>query len=369
MSGITSYSQVPVTVIEYIISNAWLSPLSTADRIILMTSSSLVNREWSNTFNVVSHRDIYVPSTSYFIKKLHPILDGRVKSQPDIRRICRSISMTIEYAAISCIAALPNVALTLPATVSIPGCADEPLMGHTFRALVSTLSEKDYALPNLRTVSVEFVNIGLDDIFVNDRFFRFPAQVTDLEFTFTHSLLVPSSQIQKIRSNQIRHDFNNPTGVSARMDRTLHDGRVNPCFPSVRRLCILGGSEATIADTVSQCPTLVDLELNVAVESQSSVLDTHLVMLRAPITPPEVQGLVPTLTSPKLTIHSCLDTLPDVWDVVHLAGESGVHQFRRPAPALVQRQRRVNRFISRAKKPFSRIFASSSSKRKAASSH
>ncbi|KAF9460550.1 hypothetical protein BDZ94DRAFT_1143533, partial [Collybia nuda] len=254
---------VPGSVILRVLSESWLSPLTATDRITLMTSSTLVNKEWASIFTFVSHRDIHVPSTSYLIQKLHPILQGQVKSEPDLRTLCRSISMSIEYATVSYIDALPTIAFTVPTSISIPGCADEPPMGHTLRALLSSLAEKDCSLPNLRTISIEFVNIGLDDVFVNDRFFRFPGQVTDLVFAFTHSPLVPTSHVETARANQMQHDFSRPTGLTARMDQTLH-GTISPCFPSVRRLRILGGSEATIADAVSQCPVLETLEVDIA---------------------------------------------------------------------------------------------------------
>jgi hypothetical protein len=299
MSGIAPHPWLPIELIENIISEVWSSPLSSDERITLMTSSALVNKTWSNMFFRVSFKDVYIPCPSYFDQYLRilredsPIFDEHTKSLPDI--LCRSINLMVEHTPI------------YPALVST---CDEPPMGKVLSDLAYTLTSIPY-LPNLRTISVEYLNTGFDDLFDNFRFISFPEQVTDLELTFTFTPLTPRWLVDALRTNPVRQEC------------------IQWALPSIRRLSIKGGSEALIADMVSVCPEMEVLEIDTPVESEHMLPQTHLVTLQKAISnlEGEASNVLPTA---KLTISSGSTTFPSgVWEGYRLDSDSDVYQFRR----------------------------------------
>lgn len=299
MPGTTSYPWLPVELIEKIISEVWSSALSSDERITLMTSSPLVNKTWWDLFLHISFKDVYIPCPSYYDQYLHilreepSVFDEHTKSLPDM--LCRSINLMVEQC---------------PAHPALILNCNEPPMGKVLSDLVYFLHSIPY-LPNLRTISVEYLNTGFDDLFDKLRFISFPEQVTDLELNFTFSPRTPCWLVGALRTNQVRQDC------------------IQWALPSIRRLSIKGGSEALIADMVSVCPEMETLEFDFPVEPETMTSETHLVKISKEVANPiEIDNSLLPLA--KLTIASGTLTSPlKVWEGLQADNSSDLYLFHR----------------------------------------
>ena len=226
MSEVTTWPWLPTELIENIISEVWSSSLSTNDRITLMTSSLLVNKTWMVAFTRISSKDVHIPCPSYIdqylriLREESPIYDEHSRSLPD--RLCRSLTFRVGY--------------TPPGHDAAPS-GNEPQMAKALSDMMYTLHTISY-LPNLRRVSIEYVNWGFDDVFDQYRLIAFPAQVTNLELDYTFSQKTPPWLIGALRSNQERHMC------------------LPWSLPSIRHLSIQGAGEAFLIDMVSACPNI-----------------------------------------------------------------------------------------------------------------
>jgi hypothetical protein len=109
-------------------------------------------------------------------------------------------------------------------------------------------------LPNLRRISIEYANWGLNDIFDNLRLSPFPSQVTELEIKFTTTAGMKN--------------------VSKKYHRQTE--WVPWVLPSLTHLFILGAPAEFIMDMVDVCPNLQTLEIKCTSRPLSLTALSHL---------------------------------------------------------------------------------------------
>lgn len=224
---------IPLEILDRIISQIWLSPLSTEDRIALMTSSVMVSHAWSNVFDHISSKDVYIPRPSYlpqFFRLTRRDTQTRERSPREL--LCRSIHLSVE-----------NSSVHPPCPADHRQCTGATV---ALALLVSTLSSYHGGFPNLRILSFAFLNMNFYDVLTYYRFFRFPGQVTDLELSFSFDPATPPWLLKGLRSAQARR------------------GCLYPFIPSVRRLAVVGASDAFITDMTRTCNNLDTLEMDLA---------------------------------------------------------------------------------------------------------
>ena len=227
---ITSSACFPTEILEHIILEAWSSPLSADERISLMVSSLLVSKSWSVAFIRVSSRDVFIPCASYadqFFRTLReesPIYDEHTRFLPDY--LCRSITFQVH-----------NVPRDATEHHGVRLFSDGSREGQALASSLYNIRWLGY-LPNLRRVSIEYVNWGFDDIFDQYRLIAFPEQVTELELKYTFTPGVPRPFVDNLRSEYERRDC-----LSWRM-------------PSIRRLVTVGAPDAMVQDVLSICPNV-----------------------------------------------------------------------------------------------------------------
>ncbi|GLB41815.1 hypothetical protein LshimejAT787_1004150 [Lyophyllum shimeji] len=164
---------LPIELIEHIILVLWSSPLSANDRITFMTSSLLVNKVWMSTFTRIASRDVHIPCPSYreqYMRTLagcSSLFDKQSQSLPStlLRSVTVKIRMTEDDAA------------------ALKDDEQDPPMGKTLESVLYELSLCN--VPNLRTLHVEYENMGFDDVFQRGRFIAFPAQINNLVISFS----------------------------------------------------------------------------------------------------------------------------------------------------------------------------------------
>jgi hypothetical protein len=306
MPDLSATFALPNELIDKIILEAWILPLTTEDRITLMTASTLVNKTWSHMFACISFKDVHIPCPSYLPSYFGIIRKTNFysKTQSPEELACRSIHLTVENTPIH-----PRASPIESIRSPIERTAADMPMGRILAQLVWTLGTSPGGFPNLRTLSVDFINMDFDDIFANHRFFQFPHQVTDLELRFSFSPQTPPWLLHALRTNQARRSH-----------------RVHTYLPSVRRLMVLGGSEAFVADVVQTCKGLETLEVDFPVEFGPGRRKSHLVSLRVngetqPGTNLYKTELIIAGPSRKKTF--------DLWEGVLVDAVSGVHRFAR----------------------------------------
>ncbi|KAG6910024.1 hypothetical protein DXG01_013748 [Tephrocybe rancida] len=222
--------QLPTELLEKIILDAWSSPLSNEDRITLMTSSALVSTTWKSIFCRISHKDVHIPSPAYLFR-FTAALAGHSPlflDDPSLpRSLCQSITIKI------------------PATAKKSSTKDneEPPMGKTLTELLYFL-DGILEAPNLRTLRIEYENMGFDDIFVCWRFAHFPEQVTDLGILFFFDR--DTSTLGDVL--RATHRRQNPWTLTETESEAYS-------LRFVQRLFISGASGSFAADMIACCPS------------------------------------------------------------------------------------------------------------------
>ncbi|KAK7055578.1 hypothetical protein R3P38DRAFT_1361524 [Favolaschia claudopus] len=241
--------EIPVELLAQIISAAWHMRLSPQELITLIQSSALVNSTWADTFDLISSRDVYIPSAAFcddFIRRLrtpppalvHPeplttrfrnlFLGRPAKSSPRRRSAnnsCQSITIQI-----------PNLDVHPPHNrpMRLP-------MGSVLDDLLEQLDVHSLA-PNLRRLSIEYVDAGFDDVFGRVGLAALPEQVTHLDVSYVYSSTMP------------------PWLAGALQDKQARRKQFKWRAESVMRLSVFGASEKTVADLVLCCPNVRDVE-------------------------------------------------------------------------------------------------------------
>ncbi|KAJ7483351.1 hypothetical protein FB451DRAFT_1234192 [Mycena latifolia] len=235
--------QLPVELIEQIISSAWHMPLPSTDRITLMRSSMLVNSTWADIFDLISSRDVYIPSSAfcdYFIQRLRgqtPPANTTPPSyflsrflgfkQPSKRTIpprsanlaCQSL--TIQIANVDVHPDKHN-------RTRIP-------MGSVLDELLENLDARSLA-PNLRRLTIEYLDAGFDDVFHRAGLAALPSQITHLELRYAFSPEMPPWLVKSLQEKQERQRS------------------IGLMLPSITNLTVIGAGESTISDMLRVCP-------------------------------------------------------------------------------------------------------------------
>jgi len=227
MSEIQSPLQFPVEIIENVISDAWVLPLSANERITLITSSLLVNKTWMTLFTRVSSKDVYIPCASYaqqFLRMLReesPIYEKHLRAIPD--QFCRSLTFQVSN---------HNTSIRL--------FSNKYPMGDAITNTLYAIQTLSY-LPNLRRVSIQYNNWGFDDLLYHYRLIVFPPQVTEFELKYTYSHSIPPALIKTLRSDYLPREC------------------LRWSMPSVRHLAILGAGESFVMHIMSTFPNVETL--------------------------------------------------------------------------------------------------------------
>ena len=204
------FPDIPYDIQREVIHTLWHStPLSTQDRITFMTSSTLISKSWTNMFTLVAYRDIYIPCPSYlnyYLQILRIDTSTRNDDPGHLSNVlCRSLTFAFESQ-------------------------------NTTRFCLSELlhSVKIFgALPHMRTLTIRYSNLTIDDIFDCYQYIDFPDQIENLEVCFSKTCV---GCVQPLRVNPPWH------------------------LPHVRRLFIKGGDENLVANYLEACPRLQILE-------------------------------------------------------------------------------------------------------------
>ncbi|KAJ6580808.1 hypothetical protein B0H19DRAFT_1017280 [Mycena capillaripes] len=248
--------QLPVELLEAIISTAWHMSLSSDERITLMRSSALVNSTWADIFDLISSRDVYIPSAAFcdhFIQRLRDqtpavppsssvierFLRFRRPSKPSTPLIRRSAnlacrSLTIQIANVD-IHPDKNSRMRLP-------------MGATLDDLLENLDARALA-PNLRRLSIEYLDAGFEDVFQRAGLAALPTQITHLDLRYSFSAETPLWLAESLRKKQ---------------ERLRHIGWI---ARSVTHLSIVGAGENTVQDALRVCPNIQVLEVDSSLRS------------------------------------------------------------------------------------------------------
>ncbi|KAJ7114048.1 hypothetical protein C8R44DRAFT_630402 [Mycena epipterygia] len=242
MAAQKTIPRLPVELMEQIILSAWHMPLSSDERITFMRSSMLVNSTWTDIFDLVSSRDVYIPSSAFcdhFIQRLQAQPPTEAPSSSFLRNFLRRFQRPSKPLIEPRSANLACQSLTMQiANVGVHpdknGLSRLP-MGTVFDDLLETIDAWSLA-PNLRRLNIEYRDAVFDDIFQRTGLAALPSQITHLEVCYSFSAATPAWLIDSVRENQ---------------ERQRNIGWVSR---SITKLSVIGAGENTIADMVRACP-------------------------------------------------------------------------------------------------------------------
>ncbi|KAJ7080777.1 hypothetical protein B0H15DRAFT_787033 [Mycena belliarum] len=212
--------RLPVELLEEIISSAWNMPLSSSDRIMLMRSSALVNSTWADIYDLLSSRDVYIPSSAfadYFLQRL--------RAQPPA-----GPKQTLRSANVAC----QNLHIQLANVTGADKHAHIP-MGSVLDDLLEGLDAWSLT-PNLRRLTVEYRDVGFDDVFRRISLASLPAQVTHLELLYSFSpgmLAWPLRSLQELKEAK--------QSIKWRLT-------------TVTKVSVIGAGEKTVKNLTRACP-------------------------------------------------------------------------------------------------------------------
>ncbi|KAJ6580754.1 hypothetical protein B0H19DRAFT_1251054 [Mycena capillaripes] len=245
--------QLPVELLEAIISTAWHMPLLSNKRTTLMRSSALVNSTWADIFDLISSRDVYIPSAAFcdhFIQRLRDQPPTVAPSPSIIGRFLarfrgRSNIPTTGKAPRSANLACQSITIQIANTDIHPnknGRVRLP-MGAVLDDLLENLDVRSLA-PNLRRLSIEYLDAGFEDIFQRAGLAALPTQITHFELRYSFSAQMPSWLIESLRKKQ---------------ERQRHIGWI---ARSISHLSIIDAGQSTVEDALWACPNTQKLEVD-----------------------------------------------------------------------------------------------------------
>ncbi|KAJ6465212.1 hypothetical protein C8R47DRAFT_50953 [Mycena vitilis] len=207
--------QLPVELVEHIISTAWHMPLTSQERIVFMRSSALVNSTWADIFDLVSSRHVHVPSSAFcdhFTQRLlrdHFTQHSRSRSHartPAVLSFLRRFLDRFRGPAKLPIQARSANLRCQSLTIQIPNVDVHPdCKGSTRQPMAGVLDDllemidAHSLVPNLRRLSIEYVNTGFDDMLHRVALAALPPQVTHLELRYSFSPAMPSWLVEALR--------------------------------------------------------------------------------------------------------------------------------------------------------------------------
>lgn len=259
MTAQTIIPRLPVELMGEIITVAWHMPLSSPERITFMRSSILVNSTWADIFDLISSRDVYIPSSLYsehFIRRLRakpPVTSVPSPSSSFLGsffRLFEQAPIQARSANLPVQARSANLACR-SLTIQIPNVNVHPdqhnrlhlPMGSVLDELLETLDVQSLA-PNLRRLSIEYLDAGFDDVFEREGPAAMAEQITHLELHYSFSETTPSWLAKSLQEKQ---EMRRHLKWSAK---------------SVTNLSIFGAGQNTIRDALTACPNTQVLEVD-----------------------------------------------------------------------------------------------------------
>ena len=220
------YPWLPFELVEAIVAETWLMPLTPRERIAFMTSAPLVSRAWLSIYSRISRRHVHIPSPFYLDRYL-AMLDTDYPLD-----LCQSITFTTDTTSMHC----------------HPYSTNKPFVN-----LLYTIAL--FRFPSLHTLSLIYTATPHPDEFLLDlaetfEFAPFPAQITSLELTLANPDHTPDPWT--ILFSMCSHS------------NTAHQRRLVWPLPSVNNLTIRGATELAIVNLVSVCPNLSVLSIDSA---------------------------------------------------------------------------------------------------------
>ncbi|KAJ6568426.1 hypothetical protein DFH09DRAFT_918112 [Mycena vulgaris] len=209
---------LPVELMEEIIATAWHLPLSSRDRITFMRSSLLVNSTWADTFDLVSSRDVFIPSSAFcdhWIQRLRAPTPSVPRSA---NLACQSI--TIQLANVDVHPDKHN-RMRMP-------------MGAVLDNLLENLDARSLA-PNLRRLTIEYLDATFGDVFHRAGLAALPSQITHLELRYSFGSETPAWLVKALKDKE---------------ERQRNIGWVSR---SITDLSVVGAGENTVSDMLRAC--------------------------------------------------------------------------------------------------------------------
>ncbi|KAJ7654597.1 hypothetical protein DFH06DRAFT_993703 [Mycena polygramma] len=229
-------AQFPVELVEHIISTAWHMPLTSDERITFMRSSALVNSTWADIFDLVSSRDVYVPSAAFCDHFTHRLLRDHFAQRSPPRSVSRA-SETLHSSP------LRELAMSVAHHPNPQRRTRQPMAGVLDDLL--EIIDAHSLVPNLRRLSIEYVDTGFDDVLHRVALAALPPQVTHLDLRYSFSSAMPSWLVEALRRKQGRETF-----------RSWWIAR------SVTRLSVHGAGKFTVEQALRACPNTQILEVD-----------------------------------------------------------------------------------------------------------
>lgn len=221
--------RLPPELVEEVMVRAWELPCTLSERIILMTSLPLVNRDVLATFIRVSSVDVHIPCPSFVDRFLQAMREGTrpfpITPTSKVSELCRAITLQISQPS---------------SPIRAVHWSAEPPMGVALSDLLYHIRVFG-GLPNFRTLTVRYINVDLYDIIDWARFIDFPSTVEflNLESLWTETETCPPKIV-----------ITPPGRPPSCILWTL------PTLPNVRCLRVFGGDQEFISRLIMSMPNL-----------------------------------------------------------------------------------------------------------------
>ncbi|KAI0761881.1 hypothetical protein BC629DRAFT_1251033, partial [Irpex lacteus] len=238
---------LPVELIEQILSEVWSMDLRPKDRITIFTSLCLTSHTFLSLFIRLALTNVHITSSSYAGHYLR-LLRTRSPTEPNsdfllpnnasqtANTLCRTLTFHVDARA-SC---APD---TKPA-IRLYSSGDS-----STQAISSTLYMLDLmtgSVPNLKSIKIEYMDWGFDDIFDQRRLVPMPRQVEELDVRFRFS---PALQSMKLHTKRMTpHPF----------------GRF--ATPHIKKLRVFGATTSFVAGMLEACQSAQEVTFDEFVE-------------------------------------------------------------------------------------------------------
>ncbi|RPD75432.1 hypothetical protein L226DRAFT_560005 [Lentinus tigrinus ALCF2SS1-7] len=257
-SGTTTHPWLPCELVSRILAQVWNTPHSTESRSALFKKLCRVNKTWLALFVRVAMRDVHLScplDAEAFLRVIPERTDCDLFTAEASQNADKCHSITFYVDGRTSYAHGQSTGLKLFSAMD-PAC-------NAISNVLYTITTLD-SLPNLRHVTIKYIDWGYEDIFDQLQFNPFPPQVTHLsiDYVFSTAAMTPlASYLENTYSRQ-------PPSP-------------HTTLPNVRHLSMSGAPSEVVADMLAVCPDVEILE--VINPSELSVL--------APL-PPSVRTIV-----------------------------------------------------------------------------
>ncbi|ESK94903.1 hypothetical protein Moror_14070 [Moniliophthora roreri MCA 2997] len=225
--NITSISNLPLDIVDRIVTALWTSPLTPSERVHVTKSFQSVSRAWSALFTRIFYVHFHLCGPSRTLKFLQILRGSDPLTLNMLNRYCRSI--TFEHAHEHL---FPR-----------PSLLERPL-GPDIDAILRHLASFPQHLPLLDRVSFHLHNYLMETLFDLAHFQAFPTRVRCLEFQFSYSPRTDGKAIQQIKSTRFERFGIYPGSM-----------------PHVRELRVFGSSTAVAKELLAACGGMGTLDV------------------------------------------------------------------------------------------------------------